>query len=173
MISEWWIGKGCVRKWSLPNLTYLHGRSKENHDTLANQNFVHISNLTHARYMPRPSPPSFSQSNNIWWNVQIMELLIMQFSQAPVTLYLLGPNVLRTLYSNILNLCPSLKWKTRFRLYSFFSLFPSSVLPLFVCFLLYFFLSSPLFVYLPYGRWKWLPIVTFCVLTLCRLVGGY
>jgi hypothetical protein len=31
--------------------------------------------------MHRPShPPWFDHPNNIWWRVQIMELLIMQFS---------------------------------------------------------------------------------------------
>jgi hypothetical protein len=34
----------------------------------------------HARYVPRPShPPWFDHPNNIWWRVQTMQLLIMQF----------------------------------------------------------------------------------------------
>jgi hypothetical protein len=46
-------------------------------------NFVRISHLPHARYMPRPTHPPWSDHpNTIWWRVQIMALLIMQFSPA-------------------------------------------------------------------------------------------
>jgi hypothetical protein len=45
---------------------------------LSNQNFVRISYLYLAQYMPCPShPPSFYHPNNIWWRVQIMELLLI------------------------------------------------------------------------------------------------
>jgi hypothetical protein len=73
---------------------------------VSNQNFVRISHLPHARYMPRPShPPLFDNPNNIWWRVNIMELLIMQCSQSCCH-SLLGPNILlSTLFSNTLNLC--------------------------------------------------------------------
>jgi hypothetical protein len=44
----------------------------------------------HARYMPRPCHlPSVPHPNNILWTVQIMKLLIMHFSPAPVTSSLL------------------------------------------------------------------------------------
>jgi hypothetical protein len=40
--------------------------------------FVHISHLSHACYMLRPSHrPWFDHPNNIWWSVQIMKLLTM------------------------------------------------------------------------------------------------
>jgi hypothetical protein len=42
-----------------------------------------LFNLYHACYMLHPShPPSFDNSNNIWWRVQIMKLHIWQFSPA-------------------------------------------------------------------------------------------
>jgi hypothetical protein len=31
-------------------------------------------------YMPNPSHPSFNDPNKIWWSVQVMKLLIMQYS---------------------------------------------------------------------------------------------
>jgi hypothetical protein len=38
----------------------------------------------HAHYMPHPSQrPWFHRPNNICWRVQIIEVLIMQFSPAP------------------------------------------------------------------------------------------
>jgi hypothetical protein len=56
---------------------------------LSNQNCVHISHLTHARYVPHPSHPSWSDHpNNIWWRVEIMQLLITQFS-LPSCLFIL------------------------------------------------------------------------------------
>jgi len=46
-------------------------------------NFVSISHLSNASYMPRPScSPWFDHLSNIWWGVQIMKLLIMQSSPA-------------------------------------------------------------------------------------------
>jgi hypothetical protein len=52
--------------------------------------------------MPYPSHPWFDRPNNIWWNVQVMKLIIQ-----PSTL--LGPNILiSTLFSHTLNLCSSL-----------------------------------------------------------------
>jgi hypothetical protein len=47
------------------------------------KNFVCISDLCHASYMPLPShPPWLAHPNNIWWSVQVMKLLIMK-SQSP------------------------------------------------------------------------------------------
>jgi hypothetical protein len=42
---------------------------------------------THPLWLHRP--------NNIWWSIQIMKLLLMQFS--PATFSLLGPNIISTL----------------------------------------------------------------------------
>jgi hypothetical protein len=51
---------------------------------LFKQNFVCISHLPHAHHMLRPShPSSLDHSNNIWWRVKIMEILIMQSSLIP------------------------------------------------------------------------------------------
>jgi hypothetical protein len=54
--------------------------------------------------MPRPSHSSrFYHTNNSLWKVQIVKLLIMQFS--PLPYYLFDPNVLlNTLFSDTLNL---------------------------------------------------------------------
>jgi hypothetical protein len=54
-------------------------------------------------------PPSdtyfFDHTNNIWWIVQIVKLLMNQFFQPPVTYSLLGPDIfLSTLLSNALTL---------------------------------------------------------------------
>ena len=55
-------------QWSL-SLKFLH------------QNPVYVSCLTHTCYMPRPPYSSrFDHPNNIGWGVQIIKLLIMQFS---------------------------------------------------------------------------------------------
>jgi hypothetical protein len=64
-------------------------------------------------YIPCPShPPWFNNSNNIWWRVQSMELLIIKFSLTSCYLTRLGPNILlSTLFSNSLNLCSSLSVK--------------------------------------------------------------
>jgi hypothetical protein len=44
---------------------------------------VCYSLLSHACYMPLPShPPWFNHPNNIWWSVQVMELLIIQCARA-------------------------------------------------------------------------------------------
>ena len=46
----------------------------------------------HKRYMPRPSHSSrIYHPNNIWWTVQIIKLLIMQFSPLPCYLVRLRP----------------------------------------------------------------------------------
>jgi hypothetical protein len=61
--------------------------------------------------MGKPTPcPShhvwFDHPNNIWWRVQIMELLTVQFLQAPAISSLLSPNDIPSYpFSDILNLC--------------------------------------------------------------------
>jgi hypothetical protein len=53
-------------------------------------------------------PPWLEHSNYTWRRVQVMKLLIMQFSPTPVTSSLFGPNsLLSTLFSNTLSLCSS------------------------------------------------------------------
>ena len=48
------------------------------------QSTVYACPLPHTRYMPRPSHSSpFYHPNNIGWAVQIIQLLIMQFSPLP------------------------------------------------------------------------------------------
>jgi hypothetical protein len=45
------------------------------------KNFVCVFHPSHACSMPRPShTPWFYHSDNIWWSVQVMKLLIMQSS---------------------------------------------------------------------------------------------
>jgi len=57
----------------------------------------------------RPSHPPWSDhTNNVWWTVQFMKLLITWSSPAPFN-FLLGPNILLSaLFSNLHNLRPSL-----------------------------------------------------------------
>jgi hypothetical protein len=53
--------------------------------------------------------PWLDQTNNIWWSVQVMKLLIMQSSPDSHHLPPLGPNILlSTLFPNTLSLCSSL-----------------------------------------------------------------
>ena len=60
--------------------------------TFPHQNPVYTSPLHHTRYMSRPSHSSrFYHPNNIWWAVQIIKLLIMQFSPLPCYLVPLRP----------------------------------------------------------------------------------
>ena len=69
------------------------------------QNPVHTSPLLHMDYMPCPSNSQFSNLHNIGWGVQIIKLLIIEFSPLPVTSSLLGPNILlNTLFSYTLSL---------------------------------------------------------------------
>jgi hypothetical protein len=74
---------------------------------LSSQTFVYISHLSHAIYMPRQSPPPwFDHPNNIWWRVQIMKLLIMQFSSASChSIPLRFKYSPKHLFSNTINLC--------------------------------------------------------------------
>jgi hypothetical protein len=41
-----------------------------------------ISHISHTCYMTHPSHPPWFDHPNIWWSIQVMELLIMQFSPA-------------------------------------------------------------------------------------------
>jgi len=72
--------------------------------------FVYISHLCLACYMPRPSHLSVcDNTNNIWWSVKVMTLLIMQSSPPSRHSPLSGPKtLLSTLLSDTLNLCSSL-----------------------------------------------------------------
>ena len=63
----------------------------------------------HTRYMSRSSNSRFHHPHNIGWAVQIIKLLIMQFSPLPCTSSLLSPNIVfSTLFSNTLSLRSSL-----------------------------------------------------------------
>jgi len=75
-------------EWSLPFIS-------------SDQNFVIISHLSHACYIPRSSHSSWlDYSNNIWWWVQVMKLLIRHSSSA----FLLGRNtLLSTQFSDTLS----------------------------------------------------------------------
>jgi hypothetical protein len=59
-----------------------------------NQNFICISYLFHACYMPHPShPPWFDHPNNIWWSVQVWNSSFCSLLQPPSTSSLLGPSI--------------------------------------------------------------------------------
>jgi hypothetical protein len=52
---------------------------------------IFSTTILYACYMPHPSyPPWFDHPNNIWWRVQIIKLLIIQFSLPSFV----GPNIL-------------------------------------------------------------------------------
>ena len=69
------------------------------------QNSVYSSSFPHKYYMAHPFNFSwFDHPNNIWWGVQISQLLFFSFLHSSVTLSLLGPNILL----NTLNLHTSL-----------------------------------------------------------------
>ena len=68
------------------------------------QNPLHTS-LSYTCYMSCPSQSSFfDRPNNIWWGVQTIKLLIMEFSPLRVASSLLAPNILlSTLFSDTLS----------------------------------------------------------------------
>jgi hypothetical protein len=71
------------------------------------QNRVYTSPRHHTYYVPHPSHSRFYYSNDIWWLLIIK--LISSFLHSPVTLSLLGPNILLSvLFSNTLSLRSSL-----------------------------------------------------------------
>jgi len=55
------------------------------------QNPVCICPVSHTCYMPHPSHSRFDHPRNNWWRVQIIKLLIMQFSPFPWYLVPLRP----------------------------------------------------------------------------------
>jgi hypothetical protein len=63
---------------------------------LAFSSISHMNSCSsHTFYIPCPShPPWLDHSNYTWRRVQVMELLVMQFSHPPVTSSLFGPNFL-------------------------------------------------------------------------------
>jgi hypothetical protein len=74
----------------------------------SNQYPIHIPLRPHSCYMPHPSHSSWRDNSNYTWRgVQVMKLLIMQFSPTSVNSPLFGPNILNTLISNTLSLCSS------------------------------------------------------------------
>jgi hypothetical protein len=77
---------------------------------ISNQNFVRSSHFPHACHTPRTSqPPWFDCLNNIIEEYKLWSSSLWDFLQPPVTLSLLGPNILlSTLFSNTPNLCSSL-----------------------------------------------------------------
>jgi hypothetical protein len=61
----------------------------------AHQKPIRIFLHFHTCYMPRPSQsPWFDYPNIIWWGVQIMKILIMQFATVPCYLVPLNPKYL-------------------------------------------------------------------------------
>ena len=67
------------------------------------QNPEYAAPLSHTCYMSHPSHSRFDRLNNIGLGVKIIKLLICGFLHSPVTLPLLGPNILlNTLFPNIL-----------------------------------------------------------------------
>jgi hypothetical protein len=76
---------------------------------LSHQYPIWIPLLPHSSYMFCPThPPWLHHSNYVWWEVQVMKL-IMQFPPSPVTSSLFGPKILlSTLFSNTVSLYSSL-----------------------------------------------------------------
>jgi hypothetical protein len=116
------LGNGLVMGWSLVQGVLLNVLDEE---TEVKQKVFHgcpmpqvgataINNniplLPHSCYMPCPShPPWLDHSDYIWWRVQLMKLLIMQFSPISHHFTLFSPhNLLSTLFSNTLSLCSSI-----------------------------------------------------------------
>jgi hypothetical protein len=63
--------------------------------SFSNQNIVWISIFFHAYYLPCQFHPRWiDHFNNIWWNVQVKKLLIMQSSPASCRYSLLGVSIL-------------------------------------------------------------------------------
>jgi hypothetical protein len=97
----------------------------------SDRNFVWISHLFHACCMSHC--PWFDHPNNVWWNMEVMKLLIMQTSPAFSTTSFSGLYIhFNILFSSILyylilgfvyslqhpvlqySLCPYLMWETSF-----------------------------------------------------------
>jgi hypothetical protein len=75
-----------------------------------NQNPVNTSPLPNASHMSCLSqPPWFNHPNNIWWRIQAMKVIIMQFSPQPVFLPFRSKYPPQHSVLKILSLCSSLK----------------------------------------------------------------
>jgi len=88
---------------SMPKSSNLSLSFKPSH-----QNSVCTSPLPHMHHLPCPThSPWFCHWNNVWWQVQIMKILTVQFFfQALVTSSHFGPHVfLSSLFSNSPILC--------------------------------------------------------------------
>ena len=82
-------------KWSLS-----HRFSHQNPGRTSPPHICSISCLSHSSWFHHP--------NNLWWVVQIMKLVNMQFSILPVTFSLSGANIfISTLILKTLSLCSS------------------------------------------------------------------
>ena len=65
------------------------------YSVLPTKNPVYTSPCPHTCYMPRPSHSArFDHPNHIWWAVQIIKLLIMQFTPLPCYFVPLRPKYL-------------------------------------------------------------------------------
>jgi hypothetical protein len=78
-------------------------------------NFICISHLSCLPHTPPPHPPWFDYPNNTWWRMQIMKVLIMQFSPSSCYFLPLGANILlSTLFSSTSIYVLPLMWETKF-----------------------------------------------------------
>jgi hypothetical protein len=75
-----------------------------------NQNLLNTSPLPHACHMSNPPHhPWFNHPNNIWWRIQAVKFIIMQFSPRSVFLTFTTKYPPNTLLSKTLGLCTSFK----------------------------------------------------------------
>ena len=92
-------------------LTFTPGSSRSSLSLrFPHQKPASASLLPHTCYMPRPYHSSrYDQTNNNWWAVQIINLLVLYFSPLPCYLVPLNTNILRrSLISNTLSWSSSL-----------------------------------------------------------------
>jgi hypothetical protein len=84
--------------------------------SFTNKNPVYIFHISHACYMPQPShTPWFNHPNNIFWRVQIINLLIVHLSYVSYHFCLLGLNNVLILCSKITSMCGfPLGWEIKF-----------------------------------------------------------
>jgi hypothetical protein len=64
---------------------------------------LYTSPLTHTCHLSQPSGCVFDHPNNIWWGVQIIKLLIMQFSPLPCykLFSLINQSFIQSVYQSI------------------------------------------------------------------------
>jgi hypothetical protein len=80
---------------------------------VSQQIFFILFHLLHACYMSNTShPPRFDHSNNIWWRIRVMELLITYFF--PSSCQFLGPSDLTFETPSIYEYVLPVVWETRF-----------------------------------------------------------